>query len=89
MKRRKAKGCIKPMPKRNRRHRPRKVICAQRHRIERVVKRLRRVRALATRFKNANPLSCPHQARQSPAVDAFYQSMTSSIVLRLASAGSS
>jgi len=54
MKRRKAKCCIKPMPNRNRKYRPRKAVYAQRNRVERFFNRLKHFRAIATRFEK-NP----------------------------------
>jgi len=54
MKRRRAKCCIKPMPNRKRKYRPRKAVYAQRNRVERFFNRLKHFRAVATRFEK-NP----------------------------------
>ena len=55
LKRRRAKACIKSMPNRKKKYRPRRATYAMRNRVERFFNRLKHFRAIASRFeKNAD-----------------------------------
>jgi transposase len=51
LKRRRAKACVKPMPNRKKRYRPRKAVYAKRNRVERFFNRLKHFRAVASRYE--------------------------------------
>jgi transposase len=53
LKQRRAKACIKPMPNRVRKYRPRRTTYAKRNLVERFFNRLKHYRAIANRFEKA------------------------------------
>jgi transposase len=53
LKRRRAKACIKPMPNRIKRYRPRRATYAKRNAVERFFNKLKHFRAIASRYEKA------------------------------------
>jgi len=53
IKRRKAKCCIKPMPNRKKKYRPRKAVYARPNRAGRFFNRIKHFRAIASRFEKS------------------------------------
>lgn len=51
LKRRRAKCCVKPMPNRKKKYRPRRATYAKRNRVERFFNLLKHFRAIASRFE--------------------------------------
>lgn len=59
LKRRRAKACIKPMPNRVKKYRPRRATYAKRNLVERFFNRLKHFRAIANRFEKPPPTISP------------------------------